>query len=133
MTTVDQVVDRAPGRQSQDGGATHPTSLLNETERAILAQIMGAEGTLRSEISERLNVSKATISAGMKRLLAAGLVTELGVTHGGGLGRPAGVYRVSEEAGCCLAIDMGTTRVWVRVVALDGRIRGEAQEKIRAS
>jgi predicted NBD/HSP70 family sugar kinase len=107
--------------------------MLNETERAILGQIMGAEATMRSEISERLSVSKATISAGMKRLLTAGLVTELGVAHGGGLGRPAGVYRVSEEAGCCLAIDMGTTRVWLRVVALDGRILGEAQEKIRAS
>jgi predicted NBD/HSP70 family sugar kinase len=133
VTAVDQVVERAPGRPSRDRDATHPGSLLNETERAILAQIMGAEGTLRSEISARLSVSKATISAGMKRLLTAGLVTELGVTHGGGLGRPAAVYRVADQAGCCLAIDMGTTRVWVRVVALDGRILGEMQEKVRAS
>jgi len=133
VTAVDQVVERAPRRPPEDRDATQPASALNETERAILAQIMGAQTTMRSEISARLSVSKATISAGMKRLLTAGLVTELGVAHGGGLGRPAGVYRVSEQAGCCLAIDLGTTRVWVRVIALDGRILGEAQEKIRAS
>jgi predicted NBD/HSP70 family sugar kinase len=130
VTAVDQVIERAPGRPSRDRGSE---ALLNESERAILAQIMGAEATKRSEISERLGLSKATISAGMKRLLGAGLVTELGVAHGGGLGRPAGVYRVSDQGGCCLAIDMGTTRVWVRVVALDGRILGEIQERIRPS
>jgi len=129
VSAVDQVIERAPGRPSHRGTG----GPLNETERAILAQIMGAEMTKRSEISERLGLSKATISAGMKRLLTARLVTELGVAHGGGLGRPAGVYRVSDQAGCCLAIDMGTTRVWVRVVALDGRILGEAEERIRAS
>ena len=132
MTAADQVIATAPRRPSRARGA-RPSPPLNESERAILAQIMSAEATQRSEISERLGLSKATISAGMKRLLAAGLVTEHGLAHGGGLGRPAGVYRVSEQAGCCVAIDMGTTQVWLRLVALDGRILAELQERIRPS
>jgi predicted NBD/HSP70 family sugar kinase len=107
-------------------------SRLNETEQAILQEIISSVATTRSAISERVRVSKATMSTSMKRLLAAGLVTELGLTQGS-LGRPAGVYRISEEAGCCLAIDMGTTHIRVRIVALDGRILGEAEEQVRPS
>jgi predicted NBD/HSP70 family sugar kinase len=132
VTAADQVIAPARRRPSR-GRDARPSSPLNESERAILAQIMSAPATLRSELSERLGLSKATISAGMKRLLAAGLVTEHGGAHGGGLGRPAGVYRVSDQAGCCVAIDMGTTRVWLRVIALDGRILAELAETIRPS
>jgi predicted NBD/HSP70 family sugar kinase len=109
-----------------------PPSRLNETEQAILVEIISSGTTTRSSISERLGLSKATISTSMKRLLSAGLVTELGLTHGG-MGRPASVYRISEQAGCCLAIDMGTTHIRVRVLALDGRILGEREAKVRPS
>jgi predicted NBD/HSP70 family sugar kinase len=132
LTAADLRTRQAGWESAPGNSAPAPTSPLNETERAMLAQIMGARSTTRAEIAERLRLSKATISAGMKRLLGAGLVTEQGLTQGG-LGRPAGVYRVAESAGCCMAIDLGTTRPRVQVVALDGRVLADSQAKVRLS
>jgi predicted NBD/HSP70 family sugar kinase len=94
-------------------------SNLNETERVILRTIVEAGETTRSALSERLGFSKATLSAAMKQLSAADLVSEL-TTVQGNLGRPASVYRASEAAGYAIAVDLGRTRVRVQAVAIDG-------------
>lgn len=132
MRGIHEAVPRGSADQSDGGNRAAPPSRLNETERAILQEIISSRATTRSAISERLSVSKATISTSMRRLLSAGLITELGLTHGS-LGRPAGVYRVSEQAGCCLAIDMGTTHIRVRILALDGRILSDTEAHVRPS
>lgn len=99
---------------------------LNDTERVILRAIVEAGLATRSELSERLGLSKATLSAAMKQLSTAGLVSE-STTVQGSLGRPASVYRASEAAGYAIAVDLGRTRVRLRAVAIDGRPLADVQ------
>lgn len=112
--------DAAAGRH-RNGGVQ-----LNETERVILRTIVEAGETTRSALSERLGLSKATLSAAMKQLSGADLVSEL-TTVQGSLGRPASVYRASEAAGYAIAVDLGRTRVRVQAVAIDGRPLADLQ------
>jgi predicted NBD/HSP70 family sugar kinase len=99
---------------------------LNDTERVILRAIVEAGLTTRSALSERLGLSKATLSAAMKQLSAAALVSE-STTVQGNLGRPASVYRAAESAGYAIAVDLGRTRVRVQAVAIDGRPLADVQ------
>jgi predicted NBD/HSP70 family sugar kinase len=99
---------------------------LNDTERVILRAIVEAGLTTRSALSERLGLSKATLSAAMKQLSAAELVSE-SETVQGSLGRPASVYRAAESAGYAIAVDLGRTRVRVQAVAIDGRPLADVQ------
>src|ERR1700756_2397533 len=92
----------------------------------ILQAIVAARTATRSELSARLGLSKATLSAAMKRLLGAGLVSE-STTIQGSLGRPASVYQAAESAGYALAVDLGRTRVRVQAVAIDGRPLADVQ------
>jgi predicted NBD/HSP70 family sugar kinase len=102
------------------------SALLNETERMILRAIVAARAATRSELSARLGLSKATLSAAMKRLSGAGLVSE-STTVQGSLGRPASVYQAAESAGYALAVELGRTRVRVQAVAIDGRPLADVQ------
>jgi len=99
---------------------------LNDTERMILRAIVEARLTTRSALSERLGLSKATLSAAMKQLSAAALVSE-STTVQGNLGRPASVYQAAESAGYPMAVDHGPTRVRVQAVAIDGRPLADVQ------
>jgi predicted NBD/HSP70 family sugar kinase len=99
---------------------------LNDTERMILRAIVEARLTTRSALSERLGLSKATLSAAMKQLSAAALVSE-STTVQGNLGRPASVYQAAESAGYAMAVDLGRTRVRVQAVAIDGRPLADVQ------
>jgi predicted NBD/HSP70 family sugar kinase len=92
----------------------------------ILRTIVEAGQTTRSALSERLGLSKATLSAAMKQLSAADLVSE-SETVQGSLGRPASVYRAAESAGYAIAVDLGRTRVRVQAVAVDGRPLADVQ------
>jgi predicted NBD/HSP70 family sugar kinase/DNA-binding CsgD family transcriptional regulator len=105
---------------------------LNKTERAVLLEIIGSQGTLRSTLAERLGLSKPTVFAAVKRLQQAKLVVAFDTTQGS-LGRPATFHRAAAEAGCCIGIDLGTTRVRVRAAAIDGRQLAAAERAVRAS
>jgi predicted NBD/HSP70 family sugar kinase len=111
----------AAGR-SDNGSAVQ----LNDTERVILRTIVETGQTTRSALSDRLGLSKATLSAAMKQLSAAELVSELETVQGS-LGRPASVYRAAEAAGYAMAVDLGRTRVRVQAVAIDGRPLADVQ------
>ena len=106
--------------------ATATPIQLNDTERMILRAIVEAGLTTRLELSARLGLSKATLSAAMKQLSAAELVTE-STTVQGNLGRPASVYQVAESAGYAIAVDLGRTRVRVQAVTVDGRPLADMQ------
>ncbi len=88
--------------------------------------IVEAGLTTRLELSDRLGLSKATLSAAMKQLSAAELVSE-STTVQGNLGRPASVYQVAESAGYAIAVDLGRTRVRVQAVTIDGRPLADMQ------
>ncbi len=119
-------------------GAKHGTAAakiglqLNAAERAVLLEIIHVGEATRAMLSDRLGISKATVSGGVKRLANAQLISETGMQRGS-LGRPAAVYQVAEAAGYALGVDLGTTAVSVRAVAIDGRILQSAEEALRPS
>lgn len=112
--------------------AKYTGSRLNVTERAVLLEILGGRSSLRSTLSERLSLSKATVFGAVKRLQQAGLVVAYDTTQGGA-GRPASVLRAAVEAGSNVGLDLGTTCVRMRAVALDGRLLTEAERSVRPS
>ena len=131
MTQASNSHARVGGRQDGLSSAGHRRNgsaavQLNDTERVILRTIVEAGQTTRSALSERLGLSKATLSAAMKQLSAAELVSE-SETVQGSLGRPASVYRAAETAGYAIAVDLGRTRVRVQAVAIDGRPLADVQ------
>ena len=127
MTETPYSPGSATGLRDARAGRQHNGGVqLNETERVILRTIVEAGETTRSALSERLGLSKATLSAAMKQLSSADLVSEL-TTVQGSLGRPASVYRASEAAGYAIAVDLGRTRVRVQAVAIDGRPLADLQ------
>jgi len=95
----------------------------------ILRAIVDAHLTTRLELGDRLGLSKATLSAAMRHLSAAGLVSE-STTVQGSLGRPASVYQVAESAGYAIAVDLGRTRVRVQAVTIDGRPLADMQTPV---
>jgi predicted NBD/HSP70 family sugar kinase len=105
---------------------------LNESERALLLEIIGSGTATRSTLSAHLGLSKATISGAMKQLEGAGLIAELGMEQGS-FGRPAAVYQAAEAAGYSLGIDLGTTHVRVRAVAIDGRMLADLEASVKPS
>ncbi|MHB8506751.1 MAG: ROK family transcriptional regulator, partial [Acidimicrobiales bacterium] len=107
-----------------------PLTPLNDTERSVLAATIRGGPISQAAITKELSVSKPTVSAAVSRLREAELVAPDGTMHGG-LGRPAVTYRVSDSAGCALSVDLGTTKVRVRAVALDGRILDHREEDVR--
>ena len=70
--------------------------------------------------------------AAVKRLQQANLVVAFDTTQGS-LGRPATFHRAAAQAGSCVGLDLGTTRVRVRAAAIDGRQLAEAERPVRAS
>ncbi len=122
------------GRTGRPRRATAPSVIsdhLNETEHEILLQIIDEGTVTRSTLSQQLGLSKATLSGAIKYLSGAGLISELGVERG--MGRPAAIYQASEGAGYALGVDLGTTLVRVRAVAIDGRTLAEREEPVRPS
>lgn len=127
MSSLPEDTEQRPGARTNGAG-----SRLNDTERAVLLEIVGGSGTLRSTLSERLSLSKATVFGAVKRLQHAGLVVAYDTTQGA-VGRPASVLRAAVEAGSNVGLDLGTTSVRIRAVALDGRLLAEAERSIRPS
>ncbi|HTX63183.1 MAG TPA: ROK family transcriptional regulator [Acidimicrobiales bacterium] len=123
---IGELVVQLNGRAG-DGG-----SRLNDTEKAVLLEIVGGSSSLRSTLSERLSLSKATVFGAVKRLQQAGLVVAYDTIQVGA-GRPASVLRAAVEAGANLGLDLGTTCVRIRAAALDGRVLAEAERPVRPS
>lgn len=123
---TEELVLRPNARANESG------SRLNETERAVLLEIVGRSGLLRSTLSERLSLSKPTVFSAVKRLQQAGLVVAYDTTQGG-VGRPASMLRAALKAGSNVGLDLGTTSVRARAVALDGRLLAEAERSVRPS
>src|ERR1017187_3930736 len=84
-------------------------SITNINEFMVLDTVRLAGTITRSELSERLGLSPASISRMIRRLLNDGLVfEEPGESEG--LGRNATIVRFNELAGSVIAIDLGGTK-----------------------
>src|SRR5580692_4333465 len=87
---------------------SRPT-ITNVNEFMVLDSVRLTGTTTRSELSERLGLSQASISRIIRRLLNERLVLEE-PGESEGLGRNATTVRFNELAGSVIAIDLGGTK-----------------------
>ena len=76
------------------------------TDRHVLDELLAADTLTRAEIAARTRISKPTISESMRRLEAAGLVTEAG-HQVGRRGRAGTYYALRAGLGFALAVSAG--------------------------
>jgi glucokinase len=100
-------------------------STVTETNQfLVLDAIRSARVTTRPELAEALDLSPASISRIVRRLLAEGLVIEE-PGPSDGVGRNRDVLRYNQRAGAVIAIDLGGTRCHGAVADLAGCIVAE--------
>lgn len=93
---------------------------LPASARAILRLLADRGPATRPNLAEGLGLSKPTVSESVSLLHRHRLVELAGVTQGA-TGRRAAVCRVSQDAGCTIGLDAGSTHIRVRVQTLDGQ------------
>src|ERR1017187_6444501 len=99
-------------------------SITNINEFMVLDTVRLAGTITRSELSERLGLSPASISRMIRRLLNDGLVfEEPGESEG--WGRNATIVRFNELAGSVIAIDLGGTKCLGALADLAGNVLHE--------
>jgi predicted NBD/HSP70 family sugar kinase len=86
-------------------------SVTGDTTRAAVLALLGRHGPLsRAEVAERLSLSPATVTQLTRRLLAQGLVTELGQRPSQG-GRPAIMVGIVPTAAHALGVQVASEHV----------------------
>lgn len=64
----------------------------------------------RGDLSERLGLSLASVSRIVRRLVAAGIVTEVQAASSTGRGRRSDIIRFNHRSGSVIAVDLGGTK-----------------------
>jgi predicted NBD/HSP70 family sugar kinase len=110
-------------RASAPGPAPDPRShLLSElSEQRVLETILRDGPITRPEIARRINVSKPTVSAAVRRLERAGLVHPAGPREGRRGRRPMS-YVVGNRAGFVVGLDIGGRNLRVAAADIYGEI-----------
>jgi glucokinase len=108
-------------------------SSVPETNRfLVLDAIRSAGATTRLDLAAGLDLSPATVSRIVRRLLEESLVTEEpGLPDG--VGRSRDVLRFNQRAGAVIAIDLGGTKCHGALADLAGAILAEDQRPTHAS
>ncbi len=70
---------------------------LSETDLDILFKLMDGQQKTIEELSEQLNLSKATVSRSLTKLLGLGFITRTRIQSGQNVGRPKYAYKSSLE------------------------------------
>ncbi len=70
---------------------------LSETDLDILFKLMDGRQKTIEELSEQLNLSKATVSRSLTKLLGLGFITRTRIQSGQNVGRPKYAYKSSLE------------------------------------
>ncbi len=96
-------------------------AMLEVNEFLVLDFVREQECTTRPEIGRALELSPASVSRIVARLLHAGLVVESGLSSATG-GRPAVVISFNRRAGAVIAVDLGATRCEGALADLSGEL-----------
>jgi predicted NBD/HSP70 family sugar kinase len=96
----------------------------------LLRLIRTGRARSRSDLITQTGASRSTVSVRVEQLLAAGLVTELGVGTSTG-GRPPRLLAFAASAGAVIAADLGVTSVNVAITDLAGRPLAQSAEPLR--
>jgi predicted NBD/HSP70 family sugar kinase len=92
----------------------------------VLQTVAGEQPVWRARIAALTGLTRGTVSSLVDDLLAAGLVAELGATHGG-TGRPASPLQLNRSGPAGLGLEIGVETVGACVVDLTGAVRAQAQ------
>lgn len=93
-------------------------------EYLVLEYVRDHRRTTRSEISRDLQLSQASVSRVVARLLGRGVLRESGDTSGSG-GRPRVVLTLNVESACVVGIDLGGTKCHGALSGLDAEVLAE--------
>ncbi|MBO3089812.1 ROK family transcriptional regulator [Cellulomonas dongxiuzhuiae] len=93
-------------------------------EYLVLEYVRDHRRTTRPDIARDLNLSQASVSRMVSRLIARGVLVESGDTSGSG-GRPRVVLTLNVESACVVGIDLGGTKCHGALSGLDGKILAE--------
>lgn len=104
--------------------ASSPGLDLPASARAILRMLADDGPATRPQLAGGLGLSKPTVSESISQLHQQNFVELDGVTQGA-TGRRAAVCRVSQQAGCTIGLDAGSTHIRVRAQTLDGQTLAE--------
>jgi predicted NBD/HSP70 family sugar kinase len=88
----------------------------------VLQEIAEAEPVSRAGLSQRVGLTRGTVSSLVEELIAADLVTELAATRGG-TGRPASPLQLNRSGPAGLGIEIGVDEIGACVVDLSGAVR----------
>lgn len=92
------------------------------TDAAILEIVRRRSETSRVEISRELGVTPATVTYAVKRLLAAGLLREVGFAQSNG-GKRASLLRLNDQARWAIGCTIDADRLSLAGVDLTGALR----------
>ncbi|MCE2454797.1 MAG: ROK family transcriptional regulator [Gemmatimonadetes bacterium] len=113
-----------PSARSSGGSASSRSRIEvvpdDDLARTVLKLVWRKGELSRAEISRRTGRSRSTISTVVGRLLATGLVAEVGAGASRGGRRPI-LVGFQDEAGVILGVDVGATHVSVILTDLRGR------------
>lgn len=99
-------------------------SMGEVNEYLVLEYVRDNRRTTRPEIARDLQLSQASVSRMVARLIARGVLVETGDTSGSG-GRPRVVLTLNVESACVVGIDLGGTKCHGALSGLDGEILAE--------
>jgi glucokinase len=101
-----------------------PTSITGINEFLVVDAVREHGDITRAEIGAKLQLSPASVSRIVRRLVDTGMVLELpGVTEGPGRNRS--IIRFNHRAGALIAVDLGGTKCHSALVDLAGEILAE--------
>ncbi|MFV2062340.1 MAG: ROK family transcriptional regulator [Chloroflexota bacterium] len=99
---------QAGGLRVADPGAIRHSLMLQINQRLVLNHVRTQGNTTRPEIATSLDLSAATVSRIVRRLVEQGLVREQpGVSRGG---RPRTSISFNTLSGCVVGVDLGGTK-----------------------
>jgi N-acetylglucosamine repressor len=99
-----------------------PKLLRQINEREVFERVRRQGPTSRAELKRVMGVSAPTVSKAVARLVKSGLMEEVGVAAGGGVGRPVMVYRLARGRVQVLGVALAVETCSVVTGGLDGEI-----------
>jgi predicted NBD/HSP70 family sugar kinase len=99
------------------------------TDEHVLRALMEHRRLTRAELATRTGISKPTISESVRRLGAAGLVTDTG-ERTTGRGRVGAYYALATDVGCALVVSVAPDGVVAQALDAHGDVVASATEEI---
>jgi predicted NBD/HSP70 family sugar kinase len=101
---------------------TEIASMQNETSREVASVVRDHGPIGRAQIARRLKLSASTVGRTVDRLIAQGILSELGPQRGSGSGRPSTLLCFNSEIASVLVADLRLTEAYVVRTDLGGNL-----------